>query len=79
MKMIYEDEIWYYGGPITHIFDEIGTYENKEYNIHKWILNKQKLFYICNGFIITWILHQIIMFYNKGKLLASSKNDPVRH
>ena len=25
----------------------------------------------CNGYIITWILHQIFMYFNKVKLVAS--------
>ena len=29
-----------------------------------------------NGFIITWILHQIIFYYNKVKLVAGYINDP---
>ena len=30
-----------------------------------------------NGFIITWILNQIIMYSDKVKLVAGLKNDPL--
>ena len=30
---------------------------------------------LYNGFIITWILHQIIMYSNKVKLVAGQNND----
>ena len=30
-----------------------------------------------NGFINTWILHQIIMYSNKVKLVAGYNNDPL--